>query len=38
MIDAVGTSINHGSADNMVMNPTISVFSVIPRDGYNLKV
>ena len=31
--DAVGTSIHHGSAENMVLNTTIDVLSAITRGG-----
>ena len=33
--DAVGTSIPHGYADDMVLNKTIDVLSAIPRGGWN---
>ena len=35
MIDAVGTSIHHGSADDMVLNTTLDVLSAISCDGCN---
>ena len=35
MIDAVGTSIHHGSADNMVLNTTLDVLSAITCGGCN---
>ena len=34
--DVVGTSICRGSADYMVMNPTIDVFSAITHGGWDL--
>ena len=33
--DAVGTSITHGYADDMVLNKTLDVFSAITRGGWN---
>ena len=33
--DVVGTSIFRGSADDMVLNPILDVFSSITRGGYN---
>ena len=33
--DAVGTSICRGSAENMVLNPTLDVLSTIPRVSWN---
>ena len=33
--DAVGTSITHGYADDMVMNKTLDVLSAITRGGWN---
>ena len=35
--DAVGMSIIHGSADDMVLNPTLDVLSVINRGGRYLQ-
>ena len=35
MIDAVGTSIHHGSADDMVLNTTLDVLSAITCGGCN---
>ena len=35
--DAVGTSICHGSADDMVLNSAINVLSAITRGGLNLR-
>ena len=37
MSDAVETSIHCGTADNMVMNPTIDDFSAITRGGWNFQ-
>ena len=36
-IDAVGTPICCGSADDMVMNPNLDVFSAITRGGWNFR-
>ena len=35
--DVVGTSICHGSADDMVLNSAINVLSAITRGGLNLR-
>ena len=35
--DAVGTSILRGSADDIVLNPTLDVLSVITLGGWNLQ-
>ena len=35
--DAVGTSIRHVSADDMVLNPTLDVFSAITHGGWNFR-
>ena len=35
--DMEGMSIIHGSAYNMVMNPTLDVLSFITRDGWNFR-
>ena len=37
-IDAVGTSIHSGSADDMVLNPTLNVLSAITCGGCNFQV
>ena len=36
-IDAVGMSICRGSADDMVLNPTLDVLSTITRGGFNFR-
>ena len=35
--DVVVTSIRRGSADNMVLNPTLDIFSVITCGGWNFQ-
>ena len=35
MSDVIGISINHSSADDMVLNPTLDVLSAITRGGSN---
>ena len=35
--DMVGTSICRGCADDMVLNPTLDILSVITRGGWNLR-
>ena len=35
--DTVGTSICHGSADDMVLNSTLDVLSAITHSGWNLQ-
>ena len=37
IIDAVGTSIHSGSADDMVMNPILNVLSAITCGGCNFQ-